>query len=593
MGKASRRAARVLGSGLALALLASAVGAGVQALGETPAKRIALAMTPSFPASEPLVTGDALRLDVTAGADFAAYSSGTVIYYDSRYFAPCDAAGSLFTATARGEGIGGYLDLNPANPLCMAGEAFGDVNADNLADYPAAWKDGTTGALLPAYQNYAAVALKIPYDLEQTPETGVPGLEMPWFTFYLAVIAPTGPGETAAVFMSPDALRGEDSRSAPMYYGAAPGGAGWLGVEVTLPARLDYAAEARAANPVRVNFEVPQGARGSLTGGITYVRNIEWGTTIAEQSARRWPGTAADTGYYLAGWTYPGDHEQGPLPGGTVLGAIGGEYVREITLVPVFLPRRVQVQLYLTDLSRPAGAQEAGLGEPLDLRVGFPFGEDVAALRPALESYPVDASSGWFLEIFDKPYIVPEIDDEMLRVEIARVHRGTWFIDYAPGGGDVENLPPRTEKPMGVAVQVSAQRPTRRGYAFSHWQDGAGSRYDPGQGWAENRDLDLTAMWGRNPDPYVEGGGPRALQYRSSMTLHLVTSAPGGATWSSSNPGVAWVNPDTGEVRGAGRGTATITGRDGDGFEAGVSVTVNYAWWQWLIVVLLFGWIWY
>jgi len=592
MGKGSRRAARFVGLGLALALLAllaSAVGAGVQALGEPSQKHIALAMTPGIPASEPLVTGDVLRLDVTADADFAAHSNSTVIYYDSRYFAPCDENGSLFIATVRGEGIGSYLVLNPANPLCMAGGAFGDVNAGNLADYPAAWKDEATGALLPAYENFAAVALKIPYDLEQAPGTGVPMAGMPWFAFHLMVIAPT-PSETASVFMSPDALRGEDSRSAPMYYSAAPGGAGWLGVEVTLPARLDYAIEQAVPNPVTVHFTA--GDRGTLAGGVTTVRNIEAGTTIAEQSARRWPAVATDTGYHHAGWAYAAA-PHALLPGDTPLGATAGDV---IDLVAVFAPNPVRVQPYLLDLSRPAGAQEVDLGAPLELHVGDDYSAAVAALGPMAEAaYPADlyAAGGWFLEIFDKAYIVPEIDDELLRVEIARVHRGTWFITYAPGGGDVENLPARTEKPMDVPVQVSAQRPARRGYAFSHWQDAAGSRYDPGQGWSENRDLDLTAMWGRNPDPYIEGGGPRALQYKSSMTLRLVTAAPGNITWSSSNPRVASVNPDTGEVKGTGRGTAIITGRDGDGFEAGVGVTVNYAWWQWLIVVLLFGWIWY
>ena len=104
-----------------------------------------------------------------------------------------------------------------------------------------------------------------------------------------------------------------------------------------------------------------------------------------------------------------------------------GEFEREITLVPVFLPRPVTVQLYLLDLSLAPGAQE-----------------------------------------------------------IARVHRGTWFVDY------------------------------------------------------------------------LAGGASKSLQ-----------------------------------IKGLKTGTAVITGRDGDGFTASVTVTVRYAWWQWLIIILLFGWIWY
>jgi len=562
---------------LALALLASAVGAGVQALGGAPGGHITLGLTPNFPASEPLVTGDVLRLDVTAAADFAAHSSGTVIYYDSRYFSPCDAAGGAFTA----------LDINPANPLCKAGPAFEDINAGNLSDYPAAWKDESTGLLLPEYAAFAAVALKIPYDLSARPATGVPNAGISWFTFYLKVTASTPPGETASVFISPDALRTTANRTAPMYFSAAPGGAGWLNVEVTLPARLDYTAEQAVPNPVTVNFTA--GARGSLTGGIAYVRNVEAGTTIAQQSARRWPALTADMGYHHAGWAYAASPTD-ILPEDTHLGTVSGDV---IDLVAVFAPNPVRVQLYLLDMSRPAGAQEIDLGEPLDIFVNDDYSAAVAALGSAIDAYPVDAANGWFLERLVKHWVVPETAGPVIRVEMARVHRGTWFITYAPGGGDVENLPLRTEKPRDAAVQVSAQMPTRRGYAFSRWQDAAGNAYAPGQSFAENRDLDLTAVWNRNPDPYVEGDLSRSLQYRSSLTLRLVTSAPGSVTWSSSSPGVASVNPGTGEVTGAGPGTATITGRDGDGFEARVSVTVSYVWWQWLIVIFLFGWIWY
>jgi len=412
MKKGKYRAVRVLGLGLALALLtllSSAVGAGV----EPPAGRIALGLTPGIPAAGPLVTGDVLRLDVTAAADFAARSSGTVIYYDSNYFSPCDAAGNPFTAQLQGGGVEGYLVLNPDHPLCRAGPAFGEVNATN--------RDG-----------YAALALYVPYDLAARPVTGVPAASMPWFTFYLKVTAPTPPGKTASVFMPPNALRSVENRAAPMYYSAGAGGVGWLNVEVALPARLDYAAEAPVPNPVRVNFTA--GAHGRLTGGDTYMRNVEAGTALAEQSARHWPAAVADFGYFHAGWAYADDPAQSILPGDTPLGAAAGDV---INLVAVFRP------------------------DPL---------------------------------------------------------------------------------------------------------------------WVE---------------PYVEGGASRSLQYRSSVTLRMITGAPGDVAWSSSDPGVASVSPNTGEVKGAGRGTATITGRDGGGFEARVSVTVDYAWWQWLIVIVLFGWIWY
>lgn len=414
MRKGRRRAAL----GLALALLACAVGAGAIAAagalapGDPPAGRITLGLTPDVPASAPLATGDVLRLNVTAAADFAAHSSGTLIYYDSNFFSPCDAAGNLFTAAVRGGGIEGYLALNPDHPLCKAGPAFGEVNA--------ARRDG-----------YAVLALNVPYDLAGKPAAGVPTAGMTWFTFYLKVMAPTALGQTASVFMPADALRSAGNRTAPMYYSAAPGGAGWLNVEVTLPARLNYTIEEPVPNPVTVNFAA--GAHGSLTGVAT-LRNVEAGTTIAAQSALRWPSVAAGFGYRLAGWAYAGDPGRSILPGDTPLGAAAGDVVN---LIAVF-----------------------------------------------------------------------ELDPD--------------------------------------------------------WRD-----------------------------PYVEGGNTRALQYKSSMVLRMITGATGDVIWSSSDPDVVSVDGRTGEITGTGRGTATVTARDGGDFEARVSVTVSYAWWQWLIVVLLFGWLWY
>jgi hypothetical protein len=208
----------------------------------------------------------------------------------------------------------------------------------------------------------------------------------------------------------------------------------------------------------------------------------------------------------------------------------------------------------------------------------------------------VDTGGGWFLERFgpaqaNNHYVVPEINDGVWPVEIARVHRGTWFITYLAGGGDVSGLPGRQAKSRGETARV-APGPARKGYAFLHWTDGA-QAYVPGQGYAADADLALTAAWERNPEPAIVGGASKALQYKSTDTLRLATSAPGPVTWSSGDPGVVRVNAETGEIRGAKTGTAVVTGRDGDGFTASVTVNVRYAWWQWLIVILLFGWIWY
>ena len=63
--------------------------------------------------------------------------------------------------------------------------------------------------------------------------------------------------------------------------------------------------------------------------------------------------------------------------------------------------------------------------------------------------------------------------------------------------------------------------------------------------------------------------------------------------WSSSDETVAAVD-SRGHVTALGRGTAVITCRSADGYaEGSCTLTVNYSLAQWLIEVLLFGWLWY
>lgn len=88
------------------------------------------------------------------------------------------------------------------------------------------------------------------------------------------------------------------------------------------------------------------------------------------------------------------------------------------------------------------------------------------------------------------------------------------------------------------------------------------------------------------------------LQYRQSATPSI--SVPTGdailesVTFTSSNDNVK-INSD-GTLYGAKRGNAIVTcvaKCNGVTQETSFSVTVKYTWWQWLIVIFLFGWIWY
>ncbi len=90
------------------------------------------------------------------------------------------------------------------------------------------------------------------------------------------------------------------------------------------------------------------------------------------------------------------------------------------------------------------------------------------------------------------------------------------------------------------------------------------------------------------------------LNYKKATTVHPIITADEGAEYivkyESSNPKVATVD-ENGKVYAAKRGEATITCTVTDSYGNTVSdtckVTVNYTFWQWLIKIILFGWIWY
>lgn len=85
-----------------------------------------------------------------------------------------------------------------------------------------------------------------------------------------------------------------------------------------------------------------------------------------------------------------------------------------------------------------------------------------------------------------------------------------------------------------------------------------------------------------------------SLNYKKSTTLSFEsTYAPEELTWTSSNEKVATVD-ENGKVYASGTGNATITVTSADGkVNESCEVKVSYQWWEWIIVIVLFGWIWY
>lgn len=84
------------------------------------------------------------------------------------------------------------------------------------------------------------------------------------------------------------------------------------------------------------------------------------------------------------------------------------------------------------------------------------------------------------------------------------------------------------------------------------------------------------------------------LNYKKRATISFEsTYAPEDLTWTSSNEKVATVD-ENGNVYASGTGSATITVTSTDGkVNESCEVSVSYQWWEWIIVIVLFGWIWY
>lgn len=91
-----------------------------------------------------------------------------------------------------------------------------------------------------------------------------------------------------------------------------------------------------------------------------------------------------------------------------------------------------------------------------------------------------------------------------------------------------------------------------------------------------------------------------SMNYKMSARLNPTVTADEGANYtvaySSSDSSVARVDNE-GKVYAAKRGSAkvtcTVTDEYGNTVSDTCTVTVSYAWWQWIIIIVLFGWIWY
>ncbi len=158
------------------------------------------------------------------------------------------------------------------------------------------------------------------------------------------------------------------------------------------------------------------------------------------------------------------------------------------------------------------------------------------------------------------------------------------------------------------SITLSTAKPTRSGYTFKGWATNAGAttaQYSAGASYNLTGNATLYAVWQKNATPAqatvkAVSISDFTINYRFSTTLKPQITADEGAKYSvkyeSSNPNVASVDNNgrvTGEKRGAAVITCTVTDEYGNEAKDTCVISVDYTVWQWIIIILLFGWFWY
>ena len=177
---------------------------------------------------------------------------------------------------------------------------------------------------------------------------------------------------------------------------------------------------------------------------------------------------------------------------------------------------------------------------------------------------------------------------EAKKVEFKTGYTVTWNID----GKTVTEIYAAGDKLTPPTV------PAKSGYTFKGWDKSVPSTMPA-------NDLTFTAVYEKN----VEKKNVKSvsiddisLNYKKSTTLKPTIKADDGAKYkveySTSNAKVATVDKNgkvTATKRGSGSATITCTVTDSNGnvVKDTCKVSVSLTWWQWIIIIVLFGWIWY
>ncbi len=179
-----------------------------------------------------------------------------------------------------------------------------------------------------------------------------------------------------------------------------------------------------------------------------------------------------------------------------------------------------------------------------------------------------------------------------------KITETTYSITYNANGGS--GAPSVQTGSKGYTI--SSKIPTREGYNFLGWsmnKNATTGIYMPGNYITLTGNITLYAIWEREVgvvnDVRVDD---LQLDYKASETIYVKVNGTDDydIKFNTSNASVATVD-ENGIVTATGTGeaeiTVTVTDEYGNVIEDTCKVTVSYAWWQWLIIIFLFGWIWY
>ena len=219
----------------------------------------------------------------------------------------------------------------------------------------------------------------------------------------------------------------------------------------------------------------------------------------------------------------------------------------------------------------------------VDIIKGQSMTGEVIADEFILENYTLEKEEGEVLE-------PTEVQEDIESFEVKTSTDGNGYV--------TESMTVTS----GDYVTVSAT--PKEGYAFKGWYNGDElTSSDNEYSFVAKNNVTLTAKFAPIPKNVKSVSiDDISLNYKKSTTLKPQIDADDGAKYkveySTSNAKVATVDKNgkvTATKRGSGTATITCTVTDSNGnvVKDTCKVSVSLTWWQWIIIIVLFGWIWY